>query len=313
MGWKTMQQEELNFIDFMNRFKTEEDCRAHFSKIRWPNGFRCPKCGGEEYTFLSKRNHYQCHHCGHQTSVTAGTIMHGSHTGLREWFVVVYLFTHDKRGISAAQVSRIVGISHCTAWLMLQKLRKAMRDRDAKYYLDGIVEMDDAFFGSPDEGGKRGRGTEKTPAIVALSLDEEGRPKHLKVEVVNSVNGVSILEMTKETVAAGAKIQTDGLKAYNILNREGYEQEGKKFDPKNAPEHLHWLHVIVSNLKAFIAGAYHGLDKKHLQHYFDEFCYRFNRRHFGNQLFNRLLDACASTSTITYAHIIGANLTEATK
>jgi transposase-like protein len=308
-----MQQEALNFIDFMNRFKTEENCRTHFFNIRWSNGFKCPKCGCEEYTFLSKRNHYQCHQCGHQTSLTAGTIMHGSHTGLREWFLVVYLFTHDKRGISAAQVSRTVGISHYTAWLMLQKLRKAMGDRDAKYYLEGIVEMDDAFFGSPDEGGKRGRGTEKTPAIVALSLDEEGHPRHLKVEMVESVNGANILEVTKGAVAPGAKIRTDGLKAYNILNRGGYEQEGKKFDPKNDPAHLHWLHVIISNLKAFIAGTYHGLDKKHLQRYFDEFCYRFNRRHFGNQLFNRLLDACASSSTITYAQFVGPKLTDATK
>jgi hypothetical protein len=103
------------------------------------------------------------------------------------------------------------------------------------------------------------------------------------------------------------------LNAYNILDQEGYEQEGKKFDPKNDPEHLYWLHVIISNLKALIAGTYHGLGKKHLQLYFDEFCYRFNRRHFSNQLFNRLLDVCASTATITYAQLVGPKLTEATK
>ena len=308
-----MQQEEMNFIDFINRFKTEEDCLAHFFNIRWPNVFKCPKCGHGEHTFLSKRNLYQCHQCGHQASTTAGTIMHGSHTGLREWFLVVYLFTHDKRGISAAQTARTVGISHCTAWLMLQKLRKAMGDKDAKYYLDGIVDMDDAFFGTPSKGGKRGRGTEKTPAIIALSLDERGRPKHLKIEVVEGVNGANILEVAKETVAPNAKIRTDGLNSYNILNREGYEQEGKKFDPENDPEHLHWLHVIISNLKVFIAGTYHGLGKKHLQRYFDEFCYRFNRRRFGNQLFNRLLDACASTATITYAQLVGPKSAEATR
>jgi transposase-like protein len=307
-----MQQEEMNFIAFMERFKTEEDCQEHFFKIRWPEGFKCPKCGYEKYAFIKERNLYECLHCGHQASVKAGTIMHKSHTGLREWFLVIYLFTHDKRGISALQTARTVGISYGAAWLILQKLRKAMGDRDTKYLLDGVVEMDDAFFGAPDEGGKRGRGTEKTPAIIALSLDEGGQPGHLKIEMVEAVNGANILEVTKEIVAPDAKIRTDGLNVYNILNREGYEQEGKKFDPENDPEHLHWLHVIISNLKTFIAGTYHGLDKKHLQRYFDEFCYRFNRRRFGNQLFNRLLTACASTTTITYAQLIASDLSEVT-
>lgn len=141
---KVMQQEEMNFAKFMERFQTEENCREHFFKIRWPNGFRCPKCGHEEYFFIKGYGRYHCQKCGHQTSITAGTIMHKTHTGLREWFLVIFLFTHDKRGISASQVARTVGISHYAAWLMLHKLRKAMGDRDSQYYLNGIVEMDDS-------------------------------------------------------------------------------------------------------------------------------------------------------------------------
>jgi transposase-like protein len=300
-----MQQQETNFIDFMERFKTEEACHEHFFKIRWPNGFRCPKCGHDEYTLIKGYGRYQCRHCRHQASVTAGTIMHGSHTGLREWFLAIFLFTVDKRGISAMQLSKTIGISYYTAWLMLQKLRKAMGDRDAKYYLDGIVEMDDAFFGATEEGSKRGRGTEKTPAIISLSLNEEGCPGFLKVQQVDHVDGATIADVAQETIAPGATIRTDGLSAYNKLNNEGYVQQGEKFDPKQKPEHLHWIHVIISNLKALIVGTYHGLDKKHLQRYFDEFCYRFNRRHFGKQLFNRLLEACVSTTTITYAQLVG--------
>lgn len=279
-----MQQEKISFADFMNRFKTEENCRDHFFKIRWPNGFRCPKCGNDEYTFIKNYGRYQRHQCRHQASITAGTIMHRSHTGLREWFMVIYLFTHDKRGISAAQAARNVGISYYAAWLMLHKLRKAMRDRDAKYYLDGIVEMDDAFFGAPGEDGKRGRGTKKTPAVIAMSLDEEGHLKYVKMQVVENVDGATIAETVKEMVTLGATINTDGLSAYNALSKAGYEHNSEKFTPENNPKHLHWLHVIISNLKALITGTYHGLDKKHLQRYFDEFCWRFNRRRFGNQL-----------------------------
>ena len=303
-----MQQEEMNFTDFMDRFKTEEDCRKHFFKIRWPNGFRCPKCDHEEYFPIKEYGRYQCRKCGHQASITAGTIMHKTHTGLREWFLVIFLFTHDKRGISAAQVARNVGISHYAAWLILHKLRKAMGDRDAHYYLDGIVEMDDAFFGAPSEEGKRGRGTDKTPAVIAMSLDEESHPEYVKIQVVENVDGATIVELAKETITPGTTISTDGLSAYNALSEAGYKHLGEKFDPKNNPKHLHWLHVIISNLKAFITGTYHGLDKKHLQSYFDEFSWRFNRRRFGNQLFNRLLEACASTTTITYSKLVGADV-----
>ena len=149
-----MQQKEMNLKEFMDRFQTEEDCREHFFRIKWPDGFKCPKCGHEKYSFIKYRNLYQCLQCGHQASLTAGTIMHKSHMGLREWFLAIHLFTHDKRGISAMQLCRNLGTSYQTAWTMLQKLREAMGSRDEEYILRGIVEMDDAFFGAPTKGGK---------------------------------------------------------------------------------------------------------------------------------------------------------------
>ena len=305
-----MQQEEMNLIEFMNRFQTEEDCREHFFKVKWPKGFKCPKCSYEKYSFIKYRNLYQCLKCGHQASLTAGTVMHKSHMGLQKWFLAIHLFTHDKRGISAMQLCRSLGTSYQTAWTMLQKLREAMGSRDNEYILRGIVEMDDAFFGAPSEGGKRGRGTDKTPALIAVSLDGDGAPEYVKIEVVENVNGATIVETAKTMVEPGSVIRTDGLASYNALKEEDYEHQPENFDPENRPDHLRWLHVIVSNLKALIMGTYHGLDKKHLQRYFNEFCYRFNRRRFGNQLFNRLLVACASTPTITYAQLIASAATE---
>jgi transposase-like protein len=231
--------------------------------------------------------------------------MHKTHTGLREWFWAIFLVTHDKRGISASQLSKDIGVSYYTAWLMLQKLRDAMAQRDKKYVLGGTVEIDDAFFGAPTEGGRRGRGTDKTPVIIELELDEQGRPEYMKAEVVDAINGETIVDMAKRTIEPDAKIHTDGLNSYEKLSSEGYEHEAKIFDPKENPDHLHWLHTIISNLKAFIGGTYHGLDKKHLQRYLDEFSYRFNRRKFGGQLFNRLLSACIEGCSITYKQIIG--------
>jgi transposase-like protein len=306
-----MQQETMNFREFTERFRTEEDCRTHFFKMRWPDGFVCPKCGHNEYGTIRFRNLYQCKRCGHQASLTAGTIMHKSHTGLLEWFLAIFLVVNDKRGISANQLSKDIGVSYYTAWLMLHKLRNAMAQRDKKYILGGIVEIDDAFFGAPAEGGRRGRGTDKTPVVIELELDEQGRPLFMKAEVVETVNGETVTEIAKRTIEPEAEVHTDGLSAYEKLGKEGYEHHAEVFDPKNNPDHLHWLHTIISNAKAFIGGTYHGLDEKHLQRYLDEFCYRFNRRKFEGQLFNRLLSACIEGICITYKQIVGIEGTQA--
>ncbi len=301
----------MNFREFTERFKTEEDCQAYFFKMKWPDGFICPKCGNKEYSFIKFRNLYQCKSCGHQASLTAGTIMHKSHTGLLSWFLAIFLFVNDKRGISASQLSKNIGISYYTAWLMLHKLRDAMAQRDRKYILGGKVEMDDSFFGAPAEGGKRGRGTDKTPVIVELELDGQGRPMYMKAEVVETVDGETITEIAKRTIAPEAEVYTDGLNSYEKLSREGYGHHAENFDPQENPDHLHWLHTIISNIKAFIGGTYHGLGKKHLQRYLDEFCYRFNRRKFESQLFNRLITACVEGLSITYKRLVGLEETHA--
>jgi transposase-like protein len=206
--------------------------------------------------------------------------MHKSHTKLREWFMAIFLVAHDKRGISAKQLSKDIGVSYFTAWLMLHKLREAMAQRESAYFLKGLIEMDDAFFGAPTEGGKRGRGTEKTPAIIALELDKQGRPKFIKIKAVESVDGKTINAVANCTIAPGSEIHTDGLNSYEKLSEAGYDHESKIFSPEDDPDHLHWLHTVISNLKALLGGTYHGLDKKHLQRYFDEFYYETSRGPF---------------------------------
>jgi transposase-like protein len=222
---------------------------------------------------------------------------------LTKWFIALFLTSQDKRGVSAAKLAADIGVSYPTAWLMLHKIRKAMADREIGYKLSQIVEMDDAYFGGPDEGGKRGRGTDKTPAVIAVQVDEKGRPLFVKARLVDNLQGETIVGATKEMIKPGSEIRTDGLSSYDKLSDHEYEVHSKKFDPEHAPDHLLWLHIVISNMKAFIAGTYHGLDKKHLQRYFDEFTYRFNRRRKRPQLFMRLLNACALTFTITYREL----------
>jgi transposase-like protein len=297
------QQELMTLKRFQEKFHSDDACREHLFQIRWTNGFCCPKCEHSAFYFLETRKLYQCTNCKHQASVTAGTIMHKSHTPLLTWFWAIFLVAHDKRGISAVFLSRELEISYPTAWLLLHKIRKAMGDRDAHYQLAGLVELDDAFFGAPTEGGKRGRGTDQTPVLVGVSLNKQGAPQYVKMQVIPDVKGKTLIEFAKQHIEPGSTISSDAYRSYNVLAEE-YKHQPIKFNVKDNPDHLKWLHTMISNAKAFIGGTFHGLDSKHFQSYLNEFCFRTNRRQFEGQMFNRLLTACVSTDTVTYGDLI---------
>jgi hypothetical protein len=231
--------------------------------------------------------------------------MDKTRTPLVKWFLAMYLMSEDKRGISALALKSKLGVSYTTAWLICGKLRYAMGKRDENHPLGGIVEMDDAFFGGSSEGGKRGRGTDKTAVIVSVSLTDDGKPKYAKMEVVETVDGETVKKFAEQSVVPGSEVHSDGLPVYSILSQNGYSLVQKKFDSKNEPEHLHWTHIIISNAKAFINGTFHGLDSIHLQSYLDEFCYRFNRRWTTSTIFTKLLNASVHAGKVTYHELAG--------
>ena len=298
------QQETMTLIEFMDRFGDNEACRHHLYKMRWPDGFVCPKCNtaGEPFNVAS-RNLYQCKSCNHQASVTAGTIMDKSRTPLHKWFLAIYLMGQDKRGCSALKLKRELGIAYDTAWTMGHKIRKAMGNRDSGYLLGGTVDVDDSFFGGTREGGKRGRGADKTAVVFGVSFNEKGKCEYMKAKIVPEVDGNALTEFAKKNIEQGAMIRSDGFRSYRKLS-EGYQHNPQVFDPKQNPEHLKWLHVIVSNAKSFVLGTYHGLGSKHLQAYLDEFVFRFSRRKWHDQLFNRILCACVNSSVFTRYELI---------
>ena len=295
----------MNLLEFQAKYGTEEQCRQYLYETRWPDGFECPRCNHKQCFNIVSRGLYQCKACNYQASITAGTIFDKTRTPLVKWFLAIYLSADDKRGISALALKSKIGVAYFTAWTMLQKIRHAMAERETSQYLSGIVEMDEAFFGAPSEGGKRGRGTDKTPVLVSVSLSPDEKPGMVRMEVVDTVDAAAVEDFLCSRVVKGSEIRTDGLNIYNGVSDIGYIHNRKTYDPKNQPKHLHWLHIIISNAKAFIDGTYHGLDKKHLQRYLNEFCYRFNRRWSVNGLFSRLLFACVSATKISYHEVVG--------
>lgn len=302
------QQDSMSFFQFQSQFATDDDCHDHLFSMKWPNGFHCPKCDSNRFYKISTRKLplYECCDCRHQTSVTAGTIFEKTRTPLKKWFWAIYLVSNDKRGVSAAFLSRELEVCYTTAWTMLHKIRKAMSDRDAQYDLTGIIEIDDAYLGSSRSGGKRGRGTTKPKFIMGLSLSPKGHIKHVRIQSIPDVKGSTVTDFVRDNVSKDDSfLISDGFKSYKPLEREGFYHIGMPFNLEHNPEHLKNLHIVIGNLKALIGGTFHGLGRKHLDAYLSEFCYRFNRRGFGKQLFNRLVNACLLTDVVTYPELVG--------
>lgn len=299
--------ETITFFEFQKKYYSNEQCRNKLFKMRWPDGFICPHCGNKTYSFHSTRNLYQCKNCKYQASSTAGTIFHKTRVSLVKWFWIIYLLSSDKRGISTLEVAKKFELRYATAWTMMHKIRRGMSDRDTKYNLLGVIEMDETFIGSSSEGNKKkGRGSEKIPVVVSVGTKDD-KMLFAKMQVVESVTKVEIEKIVTQTVAEHETIKTDGLQVYKFLKTLGYEHVREVISGSGMKAHdlLKWVHIIAGNVKAWLNGTFHGIDKKHLQLYLDEFCYRLNRRFFEDQLFDRLLNACVLSKGITYAELIG--------
>ena len=300
---------DMDLITFQRRFGTEDACRKRLFAMRWPDGFRCPRCGCHVAYHLPKRGLYQCHACKHQTSLTAGTVMHRTRTPLIKWFWAIYLVATDKRGLSGLALSRKIDIGLKCAWTMLHKIRKAMEARDAEYQLAGLIQVDDAFFngGTKKGGDKRGRGTSKVPVLV-MAATKDNAITFARMEVLENVDGEHIKAVLEKRISKTQTIKTDGLAAFNVTKEIGHKHTPVVVYPKKGEpdfDVLKWVNILVSNAKAFILGTYHGVMGKHLQKYLDEFCYRFNRRFWPGQGFDRLLRACSSAAPVTYAELKG--------
>jgi transposase-like protein len=299
-----MQQKTLSLLEFQKRFGTEKACQKHLFRLRWPEGFRCPRCEHREAYFHRNRHLFHCKACGYQTSLTAGTIFHKTRTPLTKWFWMIWLMGRQKSGISMLSLQRMLDIpSYKTVWIMGHKIRKALGDRDAFYKLAGLIEMDDTYFGAP-KPGKRGRGAHGKAKVVVAVETPGDKPRFAAMRMVPRVSAPEIQVLVEERLVAEVVVRTDGWQGYSVLDRPPRRHEW--LVPGSGPEAvrvLPWVHTLIANVKGNIRGVHHGVSQKHLPRYLAEFCYRFNRRFWEPQLFNRMLHACLITSTITFSEL----------
>jgi hypothetical protein len=290
-------------MEFQERFATEAACLEYLAGSRWPEGFACPGCGGQRAWVLERRHLWECAACHLQTSVTAGTVMHGTRTPLRLWFWAAYLVATHHPGISAKQLQRQLGLSRYeTAWLILQKLRRAMVAPEREP-LKAEVEVDECWFGGVDLGQKGREPGSK--ALVGVAVEVRGRGSgRLRLATLADASGPALSAFVKATTAPGAIVHTDGWKGYNGLAKEGYRHLPRSQRAAVGEEpYLPRAHRAISNLKAWMLGTHRGVGDSHLQAYLDEYVFRHNRRRTPMAAFQTLLGLGALHEPTTYDQI----------
>lgn len=292
-----MKAKRISFGQWQTRFSNEAKCLNYLAALRWPNGFQCPACGHDQGWTITQRAVIECARCSHQTSVTAGTLFHATKRPLRDWFWAIYWVSSDKGSISALRLAKLLGVTWRTAARMLRKLRTAMGHRDSLYRLTTMVELDDAFIGGK-RAGKRGRGAAGKSAVVVAIEVKEGKPGFVAIEHLAAVNKDAVREFAGRRLTPEQMVHTDACPALRSL-AEQHKHVAKVTPPRLADEWLPWVHVVISNLKRYLLGTYHGVSAKYLQGYINEFTYRFNRRFWEPEIPTRLLRLCVTHVPIT--------------
>ena len=290
-----MVQHPKTLIEFMQMYPTEEDCRQALFEHRWPHGFSCRRCGHERAWHLRGRGLYECASCHYQGSLTAGTVFACTRTDLRKWFLAIWLLASTKKAPSAAELSRQLGVTRKTAWLLRRKITHAMARREGELLLRGIVELDEGFFGgkhaAPQSRGRRQPG--KTLVAMAAEHTAGGGHGCAHLRLIADASAESLNAAARATIVPGSLVQTDGWSGYAGLEGAGYGHlpctlpTGADID-----QWLPWSHIVLSNFKRWTLDIFHGVSPAHLQAYLDEYCYRLNRREKREDIFRRLLNRC---------------------
>jgi transposase-like protein len=308
------------WTQFLDWFPDEEACREYLEDIRWRDGFVCSSCGEPGEAFRGSRGRWICRHCRHQSSVTAGTIFDKTRTPLRSWLAAVWYVVNQKQGVNALGLQRVLGLgSYQTAWAMLHRLRRAMI-RPGRERLHGVVEVDESFVGrslsATGPAVKRRKqyanqaDLRHTIVAIAVEIKTTKGFGRIRLRRIADTSTASVLPFVKDSIEPGAIVHTDGSQAYRSLPKHGYRRMRTVMHGNEKPAHVAMpgVHRVAALLKRWLLGTHQGaIRPQQLDHYLDEFTFRFNRRSSRSRglLFYRLLEQALVTEPVTYAQIAG--------
>lgn len=309
---------ESSLIIFQQRFGTEQACVEYLASVRWPTGYKCKKCGCQKaYQLKVQPRVFQCSNCRFQESVTAGTILHRTQLPLVKWFWAAYLMSQDRRGVSAAHVARELGLHYSTAWTMLHKLRRSLASPD-DHPLQGVVEVDETYYGGKGSSGSAGRSlANDNKMLIVMAVERKLAPKgkmpgikksgfvvgNARAALLNSASSQNLCSFLKDNVAPGTNIITDGWAGYNSSGKSFEHEAVTLGNPKMAGEFLPLVHLQFNNFKSWVKGTFHGVSKKYMPAYLQEWNYRFNRRALISNLFQYVVRRITNAAPITYKEI----------
>lgn len=309
-----------SLMAFQKAFPDEAACAEFLVRRRWPNGFICPECGGRRaYELKSRAWVRACADCGRQTSVTAGTVLHRTKLPLTVWFWAAHLMATHSNGISALQLSSQLSISYKSAWLLAQKIRRSMPDPEREL-LDGVVEVDQTELPYRDGQVSDGPNAGKIIVIGAVEVRDRKtgkvqKPKKIGAKYLDTMSGRCRLKVIpsneakyihafiRQTIKPGSTLLTDGHRSYNGLT--GYRHDPRVVGKMAAHIPLQWIHRIFSLMKRWGLGTYHGLRRKHIDTYLEEFAFRYNRRYYRHVSFETILGLSTLHVPASYWQIIG--------
>jgi len=302
----------MNLLNFITQFPDEESFKLKFKEIRDIVGVFCSKCKGTEHYWKKDKWQYECKKCKTRVTLRRGTAMQSSKLPLRYRFVAIHLLTSTKKSFSALEVQRQLGHNRYEpVWAMLHKLREVMGQTDGKYELSGEIELDDGFFSTEtieeekDKPLKRGRGSQKKTKVLILAESKEiegetsknGKTRkvsYIKMKVLEDLKAETITPIVNANVSEKSILLTDNSNSYTDLKEIVLEHKAQIIPKEKIEEMLPWVHIAISNAKRMLLDIHHDIKPEFLQNYLNEYCYKFNRRYYGEALFDRLLKACVT-------------------
>jgi hypothetical protein len=297
----------MNLIKFIEEFPDEQSCREHFRQQREKEGIVCKKCDSTKHYWLKSKWSWQCSGCEFRTTLRSGTIMQASKLPFHKWYLVMAFMTFSKKGISAKEMQRQLGHRYYEPiWLMMHKLRESMGQRDDLYKLEGMIEFDGAHVSvaTPKKDQKelkRGRGSQKKSDIAVMaestvledlqSGKQEKHVRYFKMKVMQGHRAERVDGILQESLAGKNIVFSDKSTSYVNISEHVDVHISVVSDKLTTKSTLKWVHIAIANLKRNLLGVYHKIKGEYLQNYLNEFCYKLNRRYFGDKLFDRLIIA----------------------